>query len=141
MTRSELPRVQDIETLQLDSVALVCRSEQELRFRVTDAVVHSAKSSFDLVFRQPGSFAGASAFDDVRLRISRPQVTSASDAANAERHVYEFVANEVVPSIGRSYMPETQYGGSECILRGARLEVLKAKVTAKGLSLETVPGT
>ena len=70
--------------------------------------------------------------DDVRLRI-----TAAPSGAEPDAHhcLYEFVDDEVVPTDGRPYQVSVLPSGAMETLFGARVTLVKARITARALSI------
>jgi len=126
----EQPSLEDLKRLALGLVVLIERTDRTLRFRVRDPGVYPAYATFDLVFHDPASFVGDLEMDDVRLRI-------APSGAEPDLHhcLYEFIGDEVVPTDGRPYQVSVLPSGGTETLFGARVTHVKARITARALSI------
>ena len=129
----EQPSLEDLERLALGLVVLIERTDRMLRFRARDPGVYPAYAAFDLVFHAPATFVGDLEMDDVRLRIA-----DAPSGTEPYTHhcLYEFVGNEVVPTDGRPYQVSVLPSGDTETLFGARVTHVKARITARALSIE-----
>jgi hypothetical protein len=122
---------EDLKRLALGLVVLIERTDRMLRFRVRDPGIYPAYAAFDLVFHDPGTFVGDLEMDDVHLCISEPPSGAEPDA----HHLYEFVADEIVPTDGRPYQVSVLPSGDTETLFGARVTHVKARITARALSI------
>ena len=134
--RPEQSSLEDLKRLALGLVVLIEGTDRMLRFRVRDPGVYPAYLAFDLVFHDPGTFVGDLEMDDVRLRIGAVP----SHAKPYTHHcLYEFVGDEVVPTDGRPYQVSVLPDGVTETLFGARVTHVKARFTARALSIELAP--
>jgi hypothetical protein len=125
MGDTRIPTLDDLDAMELDSVAVEALSESELRLLVWDPEGYPAHDPFLLIFTGSVLFSGPPEFGPVR--IGRQQLQSQTK--------YLFLEAEIVPTEGKAVQVWTGNQGTE-IRHGTEVEKTVAQVVADCVRIE-----
>jgi hypothetical protein len=118
----------------LDTVDLVERTRNTLRFRVTDPTLDGTDPDLCIFFSGVEQYVGGEHFSSALLRPAElPASVDATDGLRA----FEFVAEEIRPTAGRPFQAQLHADGTTSILFGEKVVHRLAFVVARAVVLTT----